>query len=414
MHIMTFIEEFTKKGYFHQCTDLDRLTSIMKETKIAAYIGFDCTATSLHIGSLMQIMILRLLQQHGHKPIIIIGGGTSKIGDPSGKDQARKALTKEDIANNAEGIKKSLSKFIKFGIGQSDAIMLDNAEWLDSLNYLDFLRNFGSHFSVNRMLTMDSVKLRLEREQHLSFLEFNYMLLQAYDFYYLSKHYNCSLQFGGSDQWGNIIMGVDLTRKISGSEVFGVTTPLLTTSSGAKMGKTALGAVWLNEDLLSPYDYYQYWRNCEDADVIRFAKLYSELTDEEFARFENLASMDINAAKKQLAYELTKLCHGEQAAKSALETAVKIFEQGQIDENLTTVILEPEILQAGISAFELFHKAGLATSKSEARKLIRGKGAKVNDEPVEDENMIINTTFLLDNNIIKLSAGKKRHVLVKI
>lgn len=411
---MTFIEEFINKGYFHQCTDLERLTSITKESKIAAYIGFDCTATSLHIGSLMQIMILRLLQKHGHKPIVIIGGGTSKIGDPSGKDEARKTITKEDIARNAEGIKKSLSKFIKFGDGESDAIMLDNAEWLDSLYYLDFLRDFGSHFSVNRMLTMDSVKLRLEREQHLSFLEFNYMLLQAYDFYYLSKHYNCSLQLGGSDQWGNIVMGADLTRKISSKEVFGMTTPLLTTASGAKMGKTAAGAVWLNEDLLSPYDYYQYWRNCEDADVVRFAKLYSELTNEELIAFENLAAEDINAAKKQLAYELTKLCHGEQEAKNALETSVKIFEQGQIDENLTTIVLEPEMLQAGITAFELFHEAGLATSKSEARKLIRGKGAKVNDQLIEDENMVINTTFLLDNKVIKLSAGKKRHILVKV
>lgn len=345
---------------------------------------------------------------------MIIGGGTSKIGDPSGKDEARKTITKEDIARNAEGIKKSLSKFIKFGDGESDAIMLDNAEWLDSLYYLDFLQDFGSHFSVNRMLTMDSVKLRLEREQHLSFLEFNYMLLQAYDFYYLSKHYNCSLQLGGSDQWGNIVMGADLTRKISSKEVFGMTTPLLTTASGAKMGKTAAGAVWLNEDLLSPYDYYQYWRNCEDADIVRFAKLYSELTNEELVVFENLAAEDINAAKKQLAYELTKLCHGKQEAKNALETSVKIFEQGQIDENLTTIVLEPEMLQAGITAFELFHEAGLATSKSEARKLIRGKGAKVNDQLIEDENMVINTTFLLDNKVIKLSAGKKRHILVKI
>ncbi len=411
---MTFIKELKNKGYCHQCTDLERLTSITQESKIAAYIGFDCTATSLHIGSLMQIMILRLLQKYGHKTIVIIGGGTSKIGDPAGKDEARKTITKADIAKNAEGIKKSLSKFIKFGDGESDAIMLDNAEWLDSLHYLDFLRDFGSHFSVNRMLTMDSVKLRLEREQHLSFLEFNYMLLQAYDFYYLSKHYNCILQLGGSDQWGNIVMGADLTRKICSKEVFGMTTPLLTTSSGAKMGKTAAGAVWLNEDLLSPYDYYQYWRNCEDADVIRFAKLYSELTNEELTAFERLVAEDINAAKKHLAYDLTKLCHGEQEAKISLETAVKIFEQGKIDENLTTLVLEPEILQAGITAFEIFHEAGLAISKSEARKLIRGKGAKVNDELVEDENMVINTTFLLDNKVIKLSAGKKRHILVRV
>ena len=307
-----------------------------------------------------------------------------------------------------------MSKFIKFGDGKSDAIMLDNAEWLDSFNYLDFLRDFGSYFSVNRMLTMDSVKLRFEREQHLSFLEFNYMLLQAYDFYYLSKHYNCSLQLGGSDQWGNIVMGADLIRKISGKEVFGMTTPLLTTSSGAKMGKTAAGAVWLNEDLLSPCDYYQYWRNCEDADVVRFAKLYSEFTQKELNRFESLAAEDINAAKKQLAYELTKLCHSEQAAKSALETAVKIFEEGQIDENLPTVVLEQEVLQAGISAYELFHEAGLATSKSGSTQAYKRNSAKIDDRLVEDENMIINTNFLLDKNVIKLSAGKKRHILVRV
>ncbi|MCC8369586.1 MAG: tyrosine--tRNA ligase [Rickettsia endosymbiont of Oxypoda opaca] len=410
---MTFIKEFANRGYLHQCTDIVRLTELTAKTKIAAYIGFDCTATSLHIGSLMQIMILRLLQQHGHKPIVIIGGGTSKIGDPTWKDEARKILSKEDIAKNAEGIKKSLSKFIKFGNGASDAIMLDNAEWLDSLNYLNFLRDFGAFFSVNRMLTMDSVKLRLDREQHLSFLEFNYMLLQAYDFYHLSKNYDCVLQLGGSDQWGNIVMGAELIRKLTGKEVFGMTTPLLTTSSGDKMGKSVGGAVWLNEDLLSPYEYYQYWRNCEDADVIRFARLYSELSENALAAFENLAVSDINGAKKQLAYNLTKLCHGEEAAKLALETSVKLFEQGEIDENLPTVIIEQEILQLGIPAFELFYKAGLSTSKSESRKLIRGKGGKVNNQTVLDENMLINNSFLLDGQIIKLSVGKKKHILVR-
>ncbi|MFY9589993.1 tyrosine--tRNA ligase [Rickettsia endosymbiont of Halotydeus destructor] len=410
---MTFIKEFANRGYLHQSTDIEKLNKATEQGKIAAYIGFDCTATSLHIGSLMQIMILRLLQQHGHKPIVIIGGGTSKIGDPSGKNQERKALTKEDIAKNAEGIKKSLSKFIKFGSGESDAIMLDNAEWLDSLNYLDFLRDFGAFFSVNRMLTMDSVKLRLEREQHLSFLEFNYMLLQAYDFYYLSKNYDCVLQLGGSDQWGNIVMGAELIRKLTGKEVFGMTTPLLTTSSGEKMGKSVGGAIWLNEDLLSPYEYYQYWRNCEDADVVRFARLYSELSENTLAEFENLAVSDINGAKKQLAYNLTKLCHGEEAAKSTLETSVKLFEQGKIDENLPTIIIEQEILQQGIPAFELFYKAGLSSSKSESRKLIRGKGVKVNDQTVLDENMLINNNFLLDNQVIKLSVGKKRHILVR-
>lgn len=410
---MTFIKEFANRGYLHQCTDIERLTELTAGTKIAAYIGFDCTATSLHIGSLMQIMILWLLQQHGHKPIVIIGGGTSKIGDPSGKNQERQALTKEDIAKNAEGIKKSLSKFIKFGSGASDAIMLDNAEWLDSLNYLDFLRDFGAFFSVNRMLTMDSVKLRLDREQHLSFLEFNYMLLQAYDFYHLSKNYDCVLQLGGSDQWGNIVMGAELIRKLTGKEVFGMTTPLLTTSSGEKMGKSVGGAVWLNEDLLSPYEYYQYWRNCEDADVVRFTQLYSELPQNALAEFEDLAVSDINGAKKQLAYNLTKLCHGEEPAKSALETSIKLFEQGEIDENLPTIIIEQEILQLGIPAFELFYKAGLSASKSESRKLIRGKGGKVNNQTVLDENMLINNSFLLDGQIIKLSVGKKKHILVR-
>jgi tyrosyl-tRNA synthetase len=410
---MTFIKEFANREYLHQSTDLERLTAIIAETKIAAYIGFDCTATSLHIGSLMQIMILRLLQQHGHKPIVIIGGGTSKIGDPTWKDEARKILSKEDIAKNAEGIKKSLSKFIKFGSGKSDAIMLDNSEWLDSLKYLDFLRDFGAFFSVNRMLTMDSVKLRLDREQHLSFLEFNYMLLQAYDFYHLSKNYDCVLQLGGSDQWGNIVMGAELIRKLTGKEVFGMTTPLLTTSSGEKMGKSVGGAIWLNEDLLSPYEYYQYWRNCEDADVVRFARLYSELPQNVLTEFENLAVSDINSAKKQLAYNLTKLCHGEDAAKSALETSIKLFEHGEIDENLPTIIIEQEILQQGIPAFELFYRAGLSSSKSESRKLIRGKGGKINDQAVLDENMLINNNFLLDNQLIKLSVGKKKHILVR-
>lgn len=411
---MSFIKKFTDKGYLHQCSDIERLTSLMNEKKIAAYIGFDCTATSLHIGSLMQIMILRLLQQHGHKPIVIIGGGTSKIGDPTWKDEARKILSKEDIAKNAEGIKKSLAKFIKFGEGRSDAIMLDNAEWLDSLNYLNFLRDFGSHFSVNRMLTMDSVKLRLEREQHLSFLEFNYMLLQAYDFYYLNKNYNCILQLGGSDQWGNIIMGADLVRRLTGAESFGLTTPLLTTSSGAKMGKTASGAVWLNEDLLSPYEYYQYWRNCEDEDIIRFAKLYNELTSSQLEEFQKLAVDNINEAKKQLAYDLTKLCHGEKQAQYALNMSIKIFEQGGIDENLPTVQIELEVLQKGISAFELFFIAGFSSSKSESKKLIRGKGAKINDKIVDDENMNVNSSFLLNNQVIKLSVGKKKHMIIKI
>lgn len=410
---MSFIQDFKDNGFFYQCTDLEKLTDLMQNQKIAAYIGFDCTARSLHVGSLMQIMILRLLQQHGHKPIVIIGGATSKIGDPTGKDEARKALTQEDIRQNAEGIKKSLSKFIRFGEGKNDAILVDNSEWLDSLNYLNFLRDFGSFFSVNRMLSMDSVKLRLEREQHMSFLEFNYMLLQAYDFYHLHKTYDCCLQIGGSDQWGNIVMGVDFTRKLTGGEVFGITTPLLTTASGGKMGKSVGGAVWLNEDMLSPYDYYQYWRNCEDQDVVKFAKLFSELTPDALNDFTTLAKTDINSAKKQLAYNLTVLCHGTKAAELALETSIKVFEQGSLDENLPTIVVEQGRLEAGIPACQLLYEAGLVTSKSEGRKLIRGAGAKVNGKTIDDENALINLSFMSDQRIIKLSAGKKKHILVK-
>ena len=293
---MTFIEEFKKNGYFYQCTNIEALEKKMAQEKIVAYVGFDCTAESLHVGNLMQIMILRLLQNHGHKPIILIGGGTTKIGDPTGKEEARKYLTDENISKNMTGIKKSLSKFIRFGDGASDAIMLNNADWLDQIGYIEFLREYGRNFSVNRMLTMDSVKTRLEREQSLSFLEFNYMLLQAFDFYHLNKTQNCSLQLGGSDQWGNIVTGVELIRKMGKKESFGLTTPLLTTSSGAKMGKSISGAVWINEEHLSSYDYYQYWRNTEDADVNKFAKLYCEFTVQEEEEFESLINKNINSS----------------------------------------------------------------------------------------------------------------------
>jgi tyrosyl-tRNA synthetase len=411
---MSFIKDFEDKGFLYQCTDIEKLKELMQTRKITAYIGFDCTASSLHVGSLMQIMILRLLQQHGHKPIVLIGGGTSKVGDPTGKDEARKTLTQEEIRQNAVGIKKSLSKFINFGTGASDAILLDNSEWLDSLNYLSFLRDFGSSFSVNRMLSMDSVKLRLDREQHMSFLEFNYMLLQAYDFYHLHKTYDCCLQIGGSDQWGNIVMGVDFTRKLTGGEVFGITTPLLTTASGGKMGKSVGGAVWLNEEMFSPYDYYQYWRNCEDQDVSRFAKLYCEFTPDLLDNFITLAKTDINKAKKQLAFNLTALCHGIKAAELALETSTKVFEQGSIDHNLPTIEIEHGKLQSGIPAYQLLYDTGLVPSKSEGRKLIRGAGARVNDQTIHDENALIDLSFVLADDIIKLSVGKKKHVLVKI
>ncbi|MFN7039196.1 MAG: tyrosine--tRNA ligase, partial [Alphaproteobacteria bacterium] len=354
-----------------------------------------------------------LLQKHGHKPIVIVGGGTTKVGDPSGKDEARKMLSGEDIANNMEGIKKQLSQFLKFGENPSDAIMVNNADWLDSLKYTDFLRDYGRHFSINRMLTFDSVKIRLEREQNLSFLEFNYMLLQAYDFTVLNKKYNCRLQVGGSDQWGNIVNGIELGRKLQLPELFGLTNPLLTTASGAKMGKSVSGAVWLGEDMLSPYEYYQYWRNVEDADAIKFLKLFTDLSLNEIAKLENLQGAEINEAKKILAFEATKLCHGKEKARSAEETAKQVFEQNILSENLPTIYLTREELENGIAAFELFHKAGLVSSGGEARRLIRGKGAKINDVTIENENQNI-TIDIFNDEAIKLSSGKKNHAIVKL
>jgi tyrosyl-tRNA synthetase len=410
---MTFIEEFKKRGYFHQCTNLDLLEEKVKNGKITAYIGFDCTAKSLHVGNLMQVMILRLLQQHGHKPIVLVGGGTTKIGDPTGKEEARKLLTDEDIISNMAGIKKSLAKFIKFGDGPSDAMMVNNASWLEDIKYIDFLRNCGRLFSVNRMLSMDSVKLRLEREQSLTFLEFNYMLLQAYDYYHLNREHDCVLQLGGSDQWGNIVMGVDLVRKMNKVEVLGLTTPLLTTSSGIKMGKSVSGAVWINEDSLSPYDYFQYWRNVEDADVIRFARLYAEFSDSDLMEFEKLSKENINEAKKNLAYTLTKLCHGKENADTALATSIKVFEQGGVGGDLPTIEIPLERIEKGIPCYDLFFETGLATSRGESRRLIRGNGARVNDRQVQDENLIIDSKYAFDG-IIKLSSGKKKHILVKI
>jgi len=410
---MKFLDEFKKRGYFYQCTNEESLGNKMESQKIAAYVGFDCTAKSLHVGNLMQVMILRLLQQHGHKPIVLIGGATTKIGDPTGKEEMRKYLTDDAIAENIAGIKESLSKFIKFGDGPSDAIMLNNSEWLESLKYIEFLRDMGRMFSVNRMLTMDSVRLRLEREQSLTFLEFNYMLLQAYDFYHLNKEFDCSLQLGGSDQWGNIVTGVDLVRKMNGNESFGLTTPLLTTASGVKMGKSIGGAVWLNEAQLSAYDYYQYWRNTEDADVVKFAKLYCEFSDKEVVEFTKLADENINEAKKHLALTVTVLCHGREKAEAARRTAIEVFENGGASDGLPTINIEPARIDAGVACYDLFLESGLAKSKGEARRLIRGKGAKINDKTVEDENMMVDSSFIKDG-AIKLSAGKKKHALVKI
>lgn len=411
---MDFITDFIKRGYHYQCTDLEGLRKITNERKISAYIGFDCTAKSLHVGNLMQIMILRLMQQYGHKPIVIIGGATTKLGDPTGKDEMRKILSDEELEENKAGIKKSLAKFIKFGDGPSDAIMLDNSAWLDGIGYMDFLRDFGRLISVNRMLTMESAKARLERSQSLSFLEFNYMLLQAYDFCYLNKHHDCLLQIGGSDQWGNIIMGVELAHKSNSKEVMGLTTPLLTTSSGAKMGKSVNGAVWVNEEMLSPYDYFQFWRNIEDLDVVRFARLYSEWNDDEISNFEHLSTQNINNAKKDLAYRLTAMCHGQVAADNAMETARKVFEEGGIGGELPVYLVKQEELNQGITACELIFISGLTDSKSEARKLIRGGGARLNDNKIEDENMLITSRHLINDGAIKLSAGKKKHILVKV
>ena len=406
---MSFIKEFTKRGYFYQATDLEAFTALTEKQKIAAYIGFDCTAKSLHVGNMMQIMILRLLQQHGHKPIVLVGGGTTRIGDPTGKDEMRKMLSDEQIEENIAGIVKSLSKFIRFGDGPSDAILLNNRDWLDNIKYIDFLSEFGRLLSMNKMLSMEAAKSRLDREQPLTFLEFNYMILQGYDFYHLNKTYNCMLELGGSDQWGNIIMGVDLVHKASGKQVFGLTTPLLTTSSGVKMGKTVGGAVWINEEQLSPYDYFQYWRNIEDPDVVRFAWLYAEWNDAEMAEFEKL---DINEAKKKLAYRLTEMCHGVEAADSARDTAKLVFESGGIGGDIPVYEVASDVLSKGIPAFELFFDAGLAESKSDARRVIRGGGARLNDEKIEDEAMLITAAHIVGEGV-KLASGKKRFVLVK-
>ncbi len=396
----------------HQCTDLEALDAAFAEKPVTAYIGFDCTARSLHVGHLMQIMILRLMQKKGHKPIVLMGGGTTKVGDPSGKDESRPVITDETIRDNMSGIKSAFEKFITFGDGPTDAIMVNNDDWLSSLEYIPFLREYGRHFSINRMLTFDSVKLRLEREQSMSFLEFNYMILQAYDFVELKKRYDCSLQIGGSDQWGNIVNGTELGRRTNSFNLFGLTVPLLTTSSGAKMGKTASGAVWLNEDMLSAYDYWQYWRNTEDADVGKFLRLFTELPLNEIARLESLEGAELNEAKKVLADNCTRLAHGEAAAREAAETARRTFEMGETAESLPTTEIGKTELDEGIPAFALFNRVGLCQSSSEARKLIKGGGARLNDEKIADEKQVLTSDDANETGRIKLSAGKKRHHLI--
>ena len=412
-HKSDFISTIVERGFLHQCTDLDALDALATEGPLTAYIGFDATADSLHVGSLMQIMLLRWLQRTGNRPIVLMGGGTTKIGDPSGKDEARQLMDNERIDANIAGIRRAFDSFLTFGAGPTDAALVNNADWLDALAYIPFLRDVGRHFTINRMLTFDSVKLRLEREQPLTFLEFNYMILQAYDFLELARRQDCVLQIGGSDQWGNIVNGVELGRRIAQKPLFGLTTPLITTASGAKMGKTAAGAIWLNRDRLSPYDYWQFWRNTEDADVGRFLRLFTELPLAEVARLEALAGAEINEAKKILATEATAMLHGREDAERAAETAQKTFEQGAIATDLPTIEVPRAELDAGIALFALMARAGLAASNGEARRLIKGGGGRVNDIAVADETATVGPDAVNAEGVIKLSAGKKRHALVR-
>jgi len=408
-----FLNVLEQRGLIHQISDPAALDDACTKGPITAYVGYDATATSLHIGNLISVTMLYWLQQTGHRPITLMGGGTSMVGDPSFRDDQRSLLTEETIATNIEGIKKIFGRMLRYGDGPTDALMINNAEWLLKLNYISFLRDVGRHFSVNRMLSFDSVKLRLDREQSLSFLEFNYMIMQGYDFVEINKRYGCILQMGGSDQWGNIINGVDLSHRMTGTQLYALTTPLLTTSSGAKMGKTAKGAVWLNGDLFSPYDFWQYFRNTEDADVGRFLKVFTRLPLDEIARLEKLDGAEINEAKKILATEATAVVHGRAAADEAAETARRTFEEGSIAENLPTLEIPRNELESGASVLALFVKAGLVASNGEARRQIKGGGIRVNDTPVSDDKMLLTSAELTPEGVIKLSMGRKRHVLLK-
>jgi tyrosyl-tRNA synthetase len=408
-----FLTEAHSRGFVFQCTDEAELDAALSAGTVAGYIGFDPTGDSLHVGHMVQIMLLRLLQKHGHKPVALLGGGTAKIGDPSFREEARQLMTDAQIAENIAGIRCNIAPFLRFGDGPSDAVMANNADWLDKLGYIELLREIGPHFSISRMLSFDSVKSRLDREQGLTFLEFNYSILQSYDFRELSRRLGVALQMGGSDQWGNIVSGVDLVRRTDGRQVFGLTAPLITTASGAKMGKTAKGAVWLTAERLSPFDYWQFWRNTEDADVGRFLRLFTDVSLEEIARLEVLGGAEINEAKKRLATEATTLAHGAEAAAAAAETARLAFEEGAAAENLPSVTLPAAELAAGVPAFALFVAAGLAASNGEARRLIRGGGARLNDMAISDEGLVISAADLRDG-ALKLSAGRKQHRLVRI
>ena len=410
----SFLRVMSERNFIHQITDWTSLDTLLSEKNMVAYIGFDCTADSLHVGSLVQIMMLRYFQKCGHRPIVLMGGGTTKVGDPSGKDDARQLLNDHEIEKNKQGIKAVFEKYLNFGDGPSDAIMCDNDEWLSGLEYVQFLRDYGRHFSVNRMLSFDSVKLRLDREQPLSFLEFNYMILQAYDFLELSRRFDCCLQMGGSDQWGNIVNGVELARRVDQKSVFGLTTPLVTTASGAKMGKSAQGAIWLNSDRLSPYDFWQYWRNTDDEDVDRFLKLFTELPLDEIARLSALKGNELNEAKKILAHEVTQLCHGRDAANSVAESARKTFEEGSIGQDLPFIIINKNDLEDGVWVIEAMRKLALIQSNGEGRRLIANGGVRVNDTVINDPEKQLNVSDISISGMIKLSAGKKRHALVKL
>lgn len=407
-----FLRTISARGFIHQCSDAEALDAYAAKETMTAYIGFDCTGPSLHVGHLMGIMMLRRLQQAGHKPIVLMGGGTTKVGDPSGKDEARQMLTDEIIAANMASIKTAFDSFLTFGDGPTDAIMVNNAEWLDKIEYIPFLRDYGRHFSVNRMLSFDSVKMRLEREQPLSFLEFNYMILQAYDFVELNKRYGCKLQMGGSDQWGNIINGIELGRRAASMELYGTTCPLITTSSGAKMGKTASGAVWLNADMRSPFEYWQFWRNTEDGDVGRFLRLFTELPLDEISRLEALEGAELNDAKKVLATEATAMLHGRAEADRAAGAAKAAFEEGALSADLPTVEIDGALLDAGLGVLNAFVAAGLCASTSDVRRQIKGGALRVNDALVSDDKMVLTRTDVV-GGVVKLSMGKKRHVLLK-
>ena len=407
----SFLSEFKKRDYFNQCTNSEELEHLMAKKKIRAYIGFDCTAPSLHVGSLLQIMCLRLLQKHGHQPIVLLGGGTTRIGDPSGKEETRKILSEKEIDKNIKNIQKIFKIYLKPNSSKTKPIFVNNYKWLGKLNYIKFLREIGKHFTINKMLSFDSVKLRLDREQSLSYMEFNYMILQAYDFFELNKNKNCSMQIGGSDQWGNIVNGVELIKRKSNTQAFGLTTPLITLASGIKMGKTEKGAVWLDKKMLSPYDYWQFWRNTDDRDVIKFLKIFTDLKLE---KIDEIKNQDVNRLKILLANEATTMLHGKEAASKAEKTAKNTFEKGAIGDDLPFLKIKKEELENGINVIDIVVNSKLLSSKSEVRRAIKNKGIKINNQPVENEQLNISLKDFENKNFLKLSHGKKNHVILKL